>query len=63
MMRADALRATCVALVVTFAILLLSLSGCKGPDEFGYGWLGGLFTGLFLALVVIPASLRDRRRL
>jgi hypothetical protein len=30
MMRADALRAACVAAIVTFAILLLSLSGCTG---------------------------------
>jgi len=61
MMRADALRAACVALLVTAFLFVLSLSGCDASDE-RRGFFTGVFLAVFLSFVFIPAVLRDRRR-
>jgi hypothetical protein len=46
MMRADALRAACVFLLMTVAVLLLSLSGCGWRDAAEVG--GGVVAGVLL---------------
>jgi len=64
MNRADALRAACVAFLVTAAVLLLSLSGCAvgdHPEAAGAGYVAGTLTTGTLMLLHQLILQRERR--